>query len=111
MLPLENVAVAILTPKDELIAARMTNSSGMLDQAVAIEVPPRSAGQTPGTGVVPFARVTVRARKEGYEQIEAEDVQVFPDTVTTQDLELIPLAEFPEPWNRWELFRTPPQNL
>lgn len=109
--PLENAAVSVRTPQGQLLAARLTNSSGMLDVLIPISVPDRSAGQEPGTGVIPFTQVNIRARKEQYEQIEAENVQVFPGVVTTQNLEFIPLSEFPGEWNKSEIFDTPPQNL
>lgn len=109
--PLENAAVSVRTPQGQILAARLTNSSGMLDVPIPISVPDLSAGLEPGTGVIPFAQVNIRARKERFEQIEAENVQVFPGVVTTQNLEFIPLSEFPGEWNKSEIFDTPPQNL
>ena len=54
-------------------------------------------------------------QKERYEkrieQIEAENLQVFADTITNQNLEMIPLSEFPNQWDQTEIFNTPPQNL
>ena len=44
-------------------------------------------------------------------QIEAENLQVFADTTTNQNLEMIPLSEFPNQWDQTEIFNTPPQNL
>ena len=46
-----------------------------------------------------------------FEQIENESLQVFPDTVTDQNLAMIPLSELPDSWNKTEIFPTPPQNL
>ena len=51
------------------------------------------------------------ARKEGYEQRENENLQVFPDTVTRLDLEMIPLSELPGSWDKVSLYTSPPQNL
>ena len=90
---------------------RLTNRSGRLDVPITISVPDRSAGLQPDTGVIPFTRVNIRAKLTGYEEIEVEDVQVFPDTVTSQNLEMIPLAELPAKWNKAEIFRVPAQNL
>ena len=90
---------------------RLTNKSGQLDTPISIPVPDLSASLRPDTGVIPFARVNIRARLNGYEEIEIEDVQVFPDTVTNQNLEMIPLAELPARWNKAEIFRVPAQNL
>lgn len=109
-LPLQNVAVAITDADGDVIALRLTDRSGRIEK-VPIEVPELSAGQRPDTGVVPYTTVNIYARLRRYQQIEAEQVQVFPNTVTTQDLQLIPLPELPEAWTKTEIFRTPPQNL
>lgn len=110
-IPLTNVAVSVQAPQGTLLAARLTNRSGMLDTPIPIEVPNRSAGLTPDTGVVPFAQVNLFARKKAYEQIESENVQIFPGVITTQNLPMIPLAEFPDAYDKSEIFNTPPQNL
>ncbi len=110
-IPLANVAVSVQTPQGTLLAARLTNRSGMLDTPIPIEVPNRSAGLTPDTGVVPFTQVNLFARKEAYEQIGSENVQIFPGVITTQNLPMIPLAEFPDAYDKSEIFNTPPQNL
>lgn len=90
---------------------RLTNRSGTLDQPVAITVPDRSAGESPNTGITPFATVNLYAKAPDYEAIEVENLQVFPGTLTVQDLALIPLAELPDSWNQLEIFNTPAQNL
>lgn len=90
---------------------RLTDSSGQLQEPIAITVPDLSASQSPNTGTVPFATVNLYARLENYELIEALQVQIFADTVTDQDLELIPLSELPDSWNQAQIFRTPAQNL
>lgn len=89
---------------------RLTDRSGQIEP-IPITVPDRAASQTPNTGIIPFTAVNIYARLENYEQIEAENVQVFPNVVTTQNLEMIPLSEFPDKWTETEIFNTPPQNL
>ena len=93
------------------IAMRLTNRSGELDAPIAIQVPALSAGQSPGTGTIPYTSIGLFARLEDFEGIEAENIQVFPGIVTVQNLELIPLSEFPESFNQLERFDTPSQNL
>ncbi len=90
---------------------RLTNSSGQLNEPIEIQVPDLSASQSPNTGVIPFATVNLYARVENYEEIFIKNLQIFPDTVTDQNLELIPLSELPKAWNKSETFDTPPQNL
>ena len=90
---------------------RLTNRSGVLDQPVEIVVPDLSSSQSPNTGVIPFTTVDLYAKLEDYEEIHIERLQVFADTVTDQNLEMIPISEFPENWNQAEIFYTPAQNL
>ena len=89
----------------------MTNRSGLLDAPIEIDVPELSASQQPDTGIIPFARVNIYARLPGYEEIYIENVQIFADTTTDQNLEMIPLSELPELRNKSERFDTPAQNL
>ncbi len=110
-IPLSDVAIAITDTSGNGIALRLTNRSGKLDIPIEIPVPDRSAGESPDTGEIPFAVVDLYARLENYEEIHIEDLQVFPDVVTEQPLALIPLSEFPNDWNKAEIFDTPPQNL
>lgn len=89
---------------------RLTDRNGQIEP-IEIPVPDRSASLTPDTGEVPYAVVNLYARLRGYEQIENENLQVFADTTTDQDLVMIPLSELPGKWDKTEIFDTPPQNL
>ena len=109
-IPLQDVAIAITDPEGNPIALRLTDRSGRIDP-IAISVPDLAASQRPDTGIIPYTQINIYARKENYEQIEAENVQVFADTVTDQYLQMIPLSELPESWTKTEIFRTTPQNL
>ena len=109
-LPLEDVAITVTASDGTAIAMRLTDRSGKIG-LIEVPVPDLSAGQTPDTGEIPYTAVNLYARKKGFEQIENENLQVFPDTVTDQNLELIPLSELPESWNESEVFDTPAQNL
>ena len=110
-IPLQYVAVAVTNTDGAAITLRLTNRSGQLDKPVEIPVPDLSSSQSPNTGVIPFATVNLYAKKEDYEEIDIRNLQVFPDTITYQNLEFIPLAELPEQWNKAEVFDTPAQNL
>lgn len=90
---------------------RLTNRSGQFDEPITIEVPDRSASLSPNTGIIPFTTVNLYARKDNFEEIFVKNLQIFADTVTSQDLELIPLSEFPDSYNKSESFIVPPQNL
>lgn len=89
---------------------RLTDRSGRIDP-IAVPVPDLSESQSPDPGELPFTRVNLYARLKGYFQIENEDLQVFADTTTDQNLEMIPLSELPASWGDKEIFFTPSQNL
>ncbi len=108
--PLEDVAVAVTAADGTAIAMRLTDRSGKT-APVEIPVPDKSESQQPDPGEVPFARVNLYAHLRGYEQVRAENVQVFADTVTNQNIEMIPLSELPNRWDQSVLYDTPPQNL
>ena len=110
-IPIKDTAVTITDTRGNAIAMRLTNQSGKFDTPVSISVPDLSAGQTPNTGTIPYTAVNLYARSENYEEIEVRDLQVFPNIVTVQNLELIPLSELPGQWNSAELFQTTPQLL
>ncbi|MBP3304764.1 MAG: spore cortex-lytic protein [Oscillospiraceae bacterium] len=109
-LPLQDVAITVTATDGTAIAMRLTDRSGKITP-IELPVPELAAGQSPDTGEIPFTTVNLTARLKGYEQIIIQRLQVFPDTLTVQNLELIPLSEMPNAWDQVEDFDTPPQNL
>ncbi len=109
-LPLENVAVTVTAGDGTAIAMRITDRSGLI-APIEVPVPDKSESQEPDPGEQPFTVVNLYARLRGYEQVESENLQVFADTVTDQNLEMIPLSELPNQWDQSVLYNTPPQNL
>lgn len=110
-IPLKDVAVTVTDSSGAAIAMRLTNRSGQFNSPLPITVPDLSASQSPNTGIIPFANVRLYAKAEDFEEIDVENVQVFADTITLQNLELIPMSELPPRWNKAEQFIIPPQNL
>lgn len=108
--PLKDVAITVTATDSTAIAMRLTDRSGLITP-IAIPVPDRKDSLQPDPPEIPFATVNLYARLRGYEQVEAENLQVFADTTTVQNLEMIPLAELPGQWNQTIVFDTPPQNL
>ena len=108
-LPVEDAAVSVVDDEGRLLGLRTTNSSG-LTTPIRLEVPDKAQSQSPGNGK-PFVTVNLYARAEDYEQVLARGVQVFADTMTTQELQFVPLSELPGSWKQVEVFDTPPQNL
>ena len=110
-IPLKDVAVIITDASRNAVAMRLTNRSGQFDEPVPIQTPDTSAGQQPNTDIIPYTVVNLSARLENYEEIDVDNIQIFPETQTVQDLEMIPLSEFPGAWNKVEIFDTNRQNL
>ena len=109
-LPLKDVAVTITSEDGTAIALRLTDRSGQITP-VEIPVPDLADSQSPDPPERPYAVVNLHAHLRGYETVEAENLQVFADTVTDQDLMLVPLSELPDQWDQTVIFNTPPQNL
>jgi hypothetical protein len=108
--PLQNVAISVTAADGTAIAMRLTDRNGLI-QPIAIPVPDLEESQAPESYEKPFTSVNLYAHLKGYEQIKAENLQVFADTTTNQDLEMIPFSELPDQWDRIVLYDTPPQNL
>ena len=108
-LPLKDVAVMITEDDGTAIAMRLTDRSGRI-LPLSVPVPDKAESLSPGNAV-PYKTVRIYARLENFETIEAQRVQIFADTLTVQNLEMIPLSELPEQWNKIERFDTPSQNL
>ena len=108
-IPLKNVAIMITDQNNSAISMGLTDRNGKFGP-ISLTVPDRAESVTPGTAD-PFVHVNIHARLENYEQIESENIQVFADTVTIQNFEMIPLSEYPQQWTKTEYFDTPNQNL
>ena len=108
--PLKDVAITVTATDGTAIAMRLTDRNGQITP-IEVPVPDKSESLEPDPGEKPFTSVNLYARLKGYEQVESENLQVFADTTTNQNLEMIPLAELPENWDQTVIFDTPPQNL
>lgn len=108
--PLKDVAITVTATDGTAIAMRLSDRNGLIDP-IEVPVPDKVESQSPDPGETPFASVNLYAHRKGYEQVESENLQVFADTTTIQNLEMIPLAELPQSWDQSVIYTTPPQNL
>lgn len=108
--PLQDVAITVTATDGTAIAMRLTDRNGLI-RPIPIPVPNKSESQTPNPPEQPFAVVNLYAHLRGYERVESENLQVFADTTTLQNLEMVPLSELPSSWDQTVIFDTPPQNL
>lgn len=104
------MAITVTAEDGTAIALRLTDRSGKITP-IEIPVPDLAASQTPNPGERPFTTVNLYARLKGYELEEFEELQVFANTVTDQNIEMVPLSELPSSWDQTAIFTTPPQNL
>ena len=108
--PLKDVAITVTSADGTAIAMRLTDRNGLITP-IEIPVPDREESLQPDPAERPFATVNLYARKQGYDQVDSENMQVFADITTYQNLEMIPLAELPQNWDQTVIYDTPPQNL
>lgn len=112
-IPLPGVTVAFTQRrpggKQLLLAARISDEDGKT-APVSIPTPDFAAGLAPG-GASPFTLIDVWAESADFEPLRVEDVQLFPDTETIQDLLLLPLPEMFSPSIISETVQIPPQTL
>ena len=108
--PLTDVAIVITASDGTAIAMATTDRNGRI-APIPVPVPDREESLSPDPPERPFTVVNLYAHKRGYERVESENLQLFADTTTVQNLEMIPLAELPNSWNQYILLDTPPQNL
>lgn len=109
-LPLKDVAITVTASDGTAIGMRLTDRNGQIIP-IEIPVPDLRESQTPDPPERPYTVVNLYAHLRGYELVEAENLQVFADTTTIQNLMLIPMSELPDAWDQTVVFVTPPQNL
>lgn len=109
-IPLQDVTVSVSATDGTVIALRLTDRSGRIEP-IPIPVPDRSESLSPNPGERPFATVNLAARRQDYEQIFIDNLQVFAGITTDQELAMIPLSELPASRSKSETFETSQQNL
>lgn len=112
-LPVAGATVAFTQRSDQgrhtLLALRVTDANGRTEP-VSVPTPDPSASEAPGT-ITPFAVCDIWVESPGYELLVVENVQIFPNTETLQELELIPLPEQSPNLLPEEPVNVPPQTL
>ncbi len=109
-LPLKGAIISVSDTNNNLLAVRITDESGLITP-IAVSVPNAADSRDPNFVGYPFTSVILRGQMPDFEQIEVNNVQVFAGVVTLQNLEFVPLEEYPSKINQSEDFNIPPQNL
>ena len=114
-LPVEGASVVVTQKnpngKYDLLSVQATNSSGEIRE-LKIETPLSSAStsQEQGRGQ-PNAVCEVWAEAPGFVVLKVDGVQIFPNVVTEQQIELVPLEEGEHGLDRVNERQISPQNL
>lgn len=97
-LPIQGATVAFTQSapdgRQTLLAARVSDANGQTSP-VRLATPDPAEGVSPG-GETPYTLCTIWTEAPGYEYSVLPGVQVFPDTVTVQDILLTPLSLSPQ---------------
>lgn len=111
-LPLKNAQVSVTSGSGDnlkLLGFRTTNESGQISP-IFIDTPELELSLRPSK-TAPFAICDIKITHPFYYSLTITNVQVFADTQTIQNVELIPLEENSKPEDRFISRNTPSQNL
>lgn len=94
-LPVSGVRITVRSSGDapEILGVLTTSESGNTD-TLEIATPPKSASLSPGYAGNPYTNVLIEADKEGFYSGQYISVPVFPDVLTIQPINLLPLPDF-----------------
>ena len=93
----------------EVLPIRVSDENGQTEP-VEFTTPPFSESQTPQEEQ-PWINVDIAAEHPSFNRVIVQNVQVFADTVTDQDIMMVPQDQFPELLVRTNVYEIPPFNL
>ena len=91
-LPVKDALVTVTLDK-AVIGVFSSDESGNTD-VIAIPTPPTSASLSPGFAGLPYSTVFIEVDKDGFYSGQYIEVPIFPDILTVQPVNLLPLPEF-----------------
>lgn len=103
-LPIEGAVVTLTQPTaqgSKLIASRITDENGQIS-VIPIPTPNRTESLSPGAAK-PFATVELTVDHPSYDRVLIENLQIFSDIVTQQNIALLPRSDLPEAYNLTEV--------
>lgn len=108
--PLRDVAITVTAADGTAIALGVTDRNGQAGP-FSIPVPDKIESLSPDPEEKPFAQVNLYAHGSGYEREYSRNVQIFADTTTLWNIEMVPLSQMPGAGDQSIVLDTPPQNL
>ncbi len=91
-LPIEGAKVTLLQ-EGEILRVLTTDRSGSTE-VTDIATPPVDQSLSPGALTPPYTKVLIEVDREGFYSAQYIDVPVFPDVLTVQTANLVPLPEY-----------------
>ena len=113
LIPISGVRVTVTQNNgngNEIIAFRLTDENGKTE-IIEITTPDIELSLDENNKQKPFTSVNVRVEKEGFVIFLIENVQIFADRLSEQNVEMIPLPEKAEYDEFNNVFIVTPQNL
>ena len=95
--------------ENQVVSFQLTDRSGKTPE-ITVPAPPKSDAQSPSPDL-PFADYNISVRHPMYYTAITDNVQVFGDELTIQNVELIPLPEFVNETDITKTITIPRQNL
>lgn len=90
--PIQNASIAVIG--DNRAYTGRTDSMG--EARFTLQTPPKEAGYDPSSPLRPYSVFSVRVTAEGYVPVTVLGEQIFPESITVQDIEMPTPEEFPE---------------
>jgi len=113
LIPIEGTRVTITQNNgsgEEILAFRLTDENGKTE-ILEIDTPDIELSQDQTNTTTPYASVNIKVEKEGFVIFVIENVQIFADRLSEQNIEMIPLPEKSGYDEFSNVFIVTPQNL
>lgn len=95
---------------EEILAFRVTDENGKTE-IIEIDTPDMELSLDQNNTIKPFTSVNIKVEKEGFVIFTIEDVQIFANRLSEQNVEMIPLPEKSEYDEFNNIYIVTPQNL
>lgn len=113
LIPIKNTRITVTQNNgngEEILAFRLTDENGKTD-IIEIDTPDIGLSLDQTNTTTPFTSVNIRVEKEGFVIFVIENVQIFADRLSEQNVEMIPLPENADYDEFNNVFIVTPQNL
>ena len=103
-LPIEGAVVTVTQSSDKgskLIASRITDENGQIP-SISIETPNKNESLAPGN-TRPWTTIDLTVDHPDYDRVLIENLQIFADIITQQNIALLPRSDLADAYNLTEV--------